>query len=82
MLSKEECMDFCTPYGSNTLFEKRKKSLKREKKRFHSGSVVVCFSTTEKILGFYISVVNSSSLNVLKEGWGRLVELSNPVVHI
>ena len=23
----------------------------------------------EKILGFYISVVNSSRLNVLKEGW-------------
>jgi hypothetical protein len=30
---------------------------------------VVCSIATRKILGFYISVVNSSRLNVLKEGW-------------
>ena len=30
---------------------------------------VVCFIATRKILGFYVSVVNCSRLNVLKEGW-------------
>jgi hypothetical protein len=29
----------------------------------------VCFIVTRKILGFSISVVNSSRRNVLKEGW-------------
>ena len=29
----------------------------------------MCFIHTRKILGFYISVVNSSRSNVLKEGW-------------
>ena len=36
---------------------------------FTMGQGVVCFIATRKILGFYISVVHSSRLNVLKEGW-------------
>ena len=34
-----------------------------------NGIRVVCFIATRKILGFYISVVNSSRLDALSEGW-------------